>query len=76
MENIKSQFKKELPPFKGELQVIKIITGEVSTETKPLVCLIDFENASGDFNEYSPETGDFNNLASESGKRFLALVNH
>ena len=68
--------KKELPPYKGELQAIKIVKSGDFLGIKPLDYVIDFENARGDFNELSPGDDGFNNLATESGKRFFSLVSH
>lgn len=74
MANEKPQVMKKLPPFMGELQVIKLVKGEAFSELKPIDFVTDFDNARGDFNEFSPISADFENLASDSGKRFSALA--
>lgn len=75
MANMKPQSKNELPPYKGELKIVKIVRSGDPVETEPLNYVIDFENARGDFNEFLPDTADFNKLASESGEQFFVLAN-
>jgi hypothetical protein len=74
MATEKPQVMKELPPFREELQVIKLVKDGAFPELKPLDFIQDINNAPGDFNDLSPVSGDFNDLASLSGSRFFALA--
>ena len=74
MAVIKAQTEKTLPPFKGDLQIIKIVKSGEALGTKPLGYVNDFENARGDFNDLAAGTEDFNSLANKSGEQFFTLT--